>query len=450
MLSIRRFLLALCVSCTLAIVAAGAGWAQKLDYGHAVQAGEIMVADADYSHFPRLARGQGGRLGVLYYRGYNHGSGDNQGIARSQKPHGSGPLQLAIDGTHARGGAAELPVAGQLIISVEKDETARRFTVIGEDRDGRRVEETVAGPAAKRAYTRQRFKRVTSIAIDGAPAGPVSVGPRVVPSNMEFRYSDNGGESWSGATVLADGIGSDDTFNYVGPWPAFRWHFHGGLCSGQSRYGPHRFAAAGFHRQWRDVGQGRANPVHRRQSKDDVSPVGPDPVHAVRKACGDGLCRRGELGPRILRSRQDLGGHLIVRTPPDTDYNEMAVAIVSENDWITIARGATRGQGGSSMRQFVTRDGGKTWAISAGRTPTGAAAMSAPRCRRCAVAPDRLWSGSTWRGRHAPRHHPRPTVSSCASLRPRLLSRAPRSGAPRASSAMSGASPIARAIPASP
>lgn len=411
MLSIRRYLLALCVSCTLAIVAAGAGWAQKLDYGHAVQAGEIMVADADYSHFPRLARGQGGRLGVLYYRGYNHGSGDNQGIARSQKPHGSGPLQLAIDGTHARGGAAELPVAGQLIISVEKDETARRFTVIGEDRDGRRVEETVAGPAAKRAYTRQRFKRVTSIAIDGAPAGRVSVGPRVVPSNMEFRYSDNGGESWSGATVLADGIGSDDTFYYVGALAGLP---DGTFMAVYVRVNPDTGRTDSLRRVSTDNGVtwSKAEPIQFTGANPRTTFRLWGQIQSTPSGKLVAMAYAGEENWALVSS--DLGrtwvAHLIVRTPPDTDYNEMAVAIVSENDWITIARGATRGQGGSSMRQFVTRDGGKTWADLGGTNAdwSGGYVSPAMQTMRCGSRTTVVWVYMA----RASRSSPPPTPNS--------------------------------------
>lgn len=394
MLFLRKILLAPCVSWALLFLAPGPGWAQKEDYGHAVQAGEIKVAEGDYSHFPRLARGQGGRLGVLSYRGYNHGSGDNQGIAKAQKPHGAGPAQLTINGTYAKGGVAELPVAGQLMIIVEKDETARRFTIIGEDRDGRRVEETVAGPSAKRAYTRQRYKRVSGIAVDGAMAGRISVGPRVVPSNMEFRYSDNGGESWSGATVLADGIGSDDTFYYVG---ALAGLANGTFMAVYLRVNPDNGRTDSLRRISTDNGAtwSKAEPIQLTGANPRTTFRLWGQIQATPSGQLVAMAYAGQENWALVSS--DLGrswvAHLIVRTPPETDYNEMAVAIVSETDWIAIARGATRGQGGSSMRQFVTRDGGTSWADLGGTNAdwSGGYVSPAMQTMRCGSRATVVW-----------------------------------------------------------
>lgn len=411
MLFLRKILLALCISWAVPFLAAGTGWAQKQDYGHAVQAGEIKVAEGDYSHFPRLARGQGGRLGVLYYRGYNHGSGDNQGIAKAQKPHGAGPAQLSINGTYARGGSAELPVAGQLTISVEKDETARRFTIVGEDRDGRRIEETVAGAGAKRAYTRQRYKRVSSIAVDGATAGRISVGPRVVPSNMEFRYSDDGGGNWSGAIVLADGIGSDDTFYYVGALAGLP---NGTFMAVYVRVNPDNGRTDSLRRISTDNGVtwSKAEPIQFTGANPRTTFRLWGQIQATPSGKLVAMAYAGEDNWALVSS--DLGrtwmANLIVRTPPETDYNEMAVAIVSDMDWIAIARGATRGQGGSSMRQFVTRDGGKTWADLGGTNAdwSGGYVSPAMQTMRCGSQATVVWVYMA----RASRSSPPPTPNS--------------------------------------
>ena len=286
-------------------------------------------------------------------------------------------------------------MAGQLTISVEKDETARRFTIVGEDRDGRRIEETVAGAGAKRAYTRQRYKRVSSIAVDGATAGRISVGPRVVPSNMEFRYSDDGGGSWSGAIVLADGIGSDDTFYYVGALAGLP---NGTFMAVYVRVNPDNGRTDSLRR----ISTDQRRHMGARPSRSSS----PAPIPGPPFACGARSRRRrpgklvamayaGEDNWALVSS--DLGrtwmANLIVRTPPETDYNEMAVAIVSDMDWIAIARGATRGQGGSSMRQFVTRDGGKTWADLGGTNAdwSGGYVSPAMQTMRCGSQATVVW-----------------------------------------------------------
>ena len=355
--------MALCMGCALVFAWLQAGWAQSVPrYEVTQQSGETPIATADYSHFPRLAWGQSGRLGVLYYRGYNHGSGNDGGISTAQQSKVTGRLQLAINGVYAVGGHAELPASTQVMISAEKDESARTFVVVGEDQNGRRIEEAVLGPASKRTYSKQRYKRVTDIVIDGPTAGRVTIGPRVVPSNMEFRYSDDEGKSWSGAITLADGIREGDAFNYVGALA--------GLSNGT-------FIAI-FVRI--NTADGRTESVQRISTDNGVTwssavPIrytGASPTTTFRVWGQIQVTPSGHLVAMAYAGQDnwclvsiDYGhtwqAHLIIRTPPETDYNEMAVAIISDTDWIAVARGATRREGGSSMRQFVTRDSGLTW-----------------------------------------------------------------------------------------
>jgi hypothetical protein len=340
-----------------------AGWAQSAPRPETAQkSGEIPLSTADYSHFPRLAWGKDGRLGVLYYRGYNHGSGNDGGISTLQRLQGPGRLRLTIDGSYAVGGRAELPAPAQIMISGEKDESARTFVIVGEDQNGRRIEETIRGPASKRTYSRQHYKRVIDIVADGPTIGRVKVGPRVVPSNMEFRYSDDDGNSWSAAITVADGILERNAFNYVGALA--------GLSDGT-------FVAI-FVRINTD--DGRVESVQRMSTDNGVTwspavPIrysGASPTTTFRVWGQIQVTPSGQLVAMAYAGQDNWGlvstdrgrtwqAHLIVRTPPETDYNEMAVAIISDTDWIAIARGATRREGGSSMRQFVTRDRGLTW-----------------------------------------------------------------------------------------
>jgi hypothetical protein len=393
-----------------------------------------MVAGDDYSHFPRLARGADRRLGVLYYRGFNHGSADAQGIAAPQQPRAPG--RLTIDGTYARAGRAVLPTGAQIIISVAKDESARTFTVVGQDRQGRNIQETIAGPPSKRAYSRHRYLQIDSIEVDGPTRGQVSVGPRVVPSNMEFRTSDDDGRSWSKAVALADGM-STDTFYYVGALAGLR---QGTFVAIYLRINSETGRTDSLRRVSTDNGRSWSEPEPIRYS--GASSVSTFRVWGQIQATSSGqLVAMGYAGQENWSLvSNDLGrtwqASLIVKTPPETDYNEMAVALVSDTEWVAIARGATRGEGGSSMRQFASRDGGRSWTDLGWTNAERAGGYVSPAMQtmRCGSQPVVLWAYMA----RASRSRPPPTPNSL------VLRRAPSAGAIASANVWSGEEIIGR------
>ena len=101
----------------------------------------------------------------------------SNGIAQSQSPGGAGSLTL--NGSLVSGGVATLDSNGnarQVLFTFGADESAHTFTVTGTLlANGNSVTETVAGAAAT-ATTVNFFFTVTSVTINAASAGTITVG----------------------------------------------------------------------------------------------------------------------------------------------------------------------------------------------------------------------------------------------------------------------------------
>lgn len=112
---------------------------------------------------------------------------DADGIATSQAPLAQG--NLTLDGALG----TSLTHASQLGITSDADDSGRTFTVTGTDTSGQTITESVTGPNATTVETSNYFKTITSIAIDAASAGNLTVGTvdeivsQTIPLN---RYSD--------------------------------------------------------------------------------------------------------------------------------------------------------------------------------------------------------------------------------------------------------------------
>ena len=333
-------------------------------YTSSLQPGEALVAGSDYSHFPRLAMGKSGRLGILYYHGRNHGSRDDEALALPRRLANSAGRQLKLDGDLVSEGQAIFPAPVQLVIAAQSDERHVRFQITGLDGAGRVVTETVEGPASKRTFTRTKFKIVKEIVAEGNSTGPISIGIRTVPSNVEFKYSDDSGKSWSGPIALCDGLTADDRFCYA---PALA-----GLPDGT-------FIALYL---TIDLASGRISTMQRVSSDNgatwsqpqSIKVTGASPTTTLNVWGQIQVTESGRLVAMAYAGQEnwvfvssDKGttwqAHMIVRTAsPSVDYNEMAVGIVSEAEWIGLARGGdTKAARGFSMRQFATVDHGASW-----------------------------------------------------------------------------------------
>lgn len=102
-------------------------------------------------------------------------SDDADGVCASQTPGGAGNLTIA--GALASGGVATIAAAQKITITSAGDDSGAVFTITGTDADGTTITEAVTGANAGAAVSTKYFKTVTQVAIDGAAAGAVTVGP---------------------------------------------------------------------------------------------------------------------------------------------------------------------------------------------------------------------------------------------------------------------------------
>lgn len=106
---------------------------------------------------------------------YALATADPDGICQSQTPGGAGALTL--NGALVSGGVALLgDYQRRVRLTAAADETGHTFTVTGTDDFGRTISEDLAGPAIGTVDTTLNFKTVTSVTIDAAATGAVTVG----------------------------------------------------------------------------------------------------------------------------------------------------------------------------------------------------------------------------------------------------------------------------------
>lgn len=100
---------------------------------------------------------------------------DADGICAAQAVGGAGALSL--NGALISGGQYDSTIPFSIEITSTGNESARTFTIVGLDQDGNSQTTTKAGPNATTTVVTDYFwTRITSISIDGAAAGNVSVG----------------------------------------------------------------------------------------------------------------------------------------------------------------------------------------------------------------------------------------------------------------------------------
>jgi hypothetical protein len=160
-----------------------------------------VVSTDDYSSFPSLA-GKNAELVVAYHHGVNHGQSDSEAVALNQTTGGA--AALVLNGNEASGGSVST-WATQVTIEAVADESARTFTVVG-SLAGVPVTIVSLGPNAGSITLTGNLDVITSVTIDGATTGNVSVGLLRIASNIETKKSTDGGATWSAAQALGDGM----------------------------------------------------------------------------------------------------------------------------------------------------------------------------------------------------------------------------------------------------
>lgn len=102
-------------------------------------------------------------------------SNDDNGVCESQSA--AGAADLLINGALATGGVATIAEAQIITITCAGDETGVIFTITGEDADGITITDPVTGVNGAAAVSVKYFRKITSVATDGATTSTVIIGP---------------------------------------------------------------------------------------------------------------------------------------------------------------------------------------------------------------------------------------------------------------------------------
>src|SRR5258707_915484 len=94
-------------------------------------------------------------------------------IAASQSPAAGA---IVLNGSAVTSGVATLDAARRVIVTSGGNDSAITFTVVGTNRGGNPLSETITGGNIAAASTTQDFKTVSSVTHTGTVAGTVTVG----------------------------------------------------------------------------------------------------------------------------------------------------------------------------------------------------------------------------------------------------------------------------------
>ncbi|MBO6895224.1 MAG: exo-alpha-sialidase [Roseibium sp.] len=173
------------------------------------------VDSGSYEHFPVQSAGPD-KLGVLYKRGPQHNSAHDTAVASAQSFSSGGTQLFSIDGALASGGVAAPPQRTKVRLVFSADETGRTFTISGTLNSVPVLENVSGGAAGTVVDTVSQFDEVDGAQTDDDTAGTVSIGFRMVPQNLSFKWTKTGGASWSDRIDVFDG----DTDQRVYYWGA--------------------------------------------------------------------------------------------------------------------------------------------------------------------------------------------------------------------------------------
>jgi len=99
---------------------------------------------------------------------------DTDGICASQTPLAAGAL--TINGVLASGGTVTLSTPQHVSVDCAGADSGRTFTVTGTDFIGQALTESIAGSASSQTKGTSNFKTITSVTVDAATAGAITVG----------------------------------------------------------------------------------------------------------------------------------------------------------------------------------------------------------------------------------------------------------------------------------
>lgn len=320
-----------------------------------------MVDDDDYSHFPVMAAGFD-VLGILYHHGRNHGQSDTEAICLSQTPAAGGNQNLTINGNEASGGVVRAGGATQVTVTSTANDSARTFSVTG-TLAGVPVVRSGVGPASAGTVTLSGNidpGSITQVSVTGNTVGAITVGLLRIPSDIAYKWSENGGATWSSRIVLGDGMTGGQTRFY---YPALGRRRDSSLIA---IMGAVDVTTGVMTKYTRTSFDGRENWTALREmvitgpaaSANTLAWYGK--IHTLPSGCLVASCYSGDDNFTLVSddwTGDSWTSYLIVNSS-SPGYSEQAIAIVDEDNWIAVLRvdGVTSG-----MRQFKTTDRGVTW-----------------------------------------------------------------------------------------
>ncbi len=120
---------------------------------------------------------RGLRIAVLVTETIQGGASDNQMVALDQTPAaGTADQDLDINGNDAVDGVGIMRFCGRFSITAVGNETARTFTILGRDANGRPQAEERQGPNATTVEGNKHFTKIDRVIVDADTAGVVSIG----------------------------------------------------------------------------------------------------------------------------------------------------------------------------------------------------------------------------------------------------------------------------------
>jgi hypothetical protein len=171
---------------------------------------------------------RGLRIAVLVTEAIDGGNSDDQAITLNQTPAAGGEQDLDINGNEVVDGVGILFFCGRFSITAAANETARTFTILGRDANGRPMAEERQGPNATTVEGNKHFTKIDRVIVDDDTAGVVSVGqqetgPRGLRRKAAIKPDGGGGGRYNThQAVEGDQVviaGSFDAGNVTTPSP---------------------------------------------------------------------------------------------------------------------------------------------------------------------------------------------------------------------------------------
>lgn len=128
-------------------------------------------------------------------------------IAASQSPL---TAALTLNGSTVSGGVAILDAARRVIVTSGGDDTGISFVIVGTNRNGNALTQTITGANGAAATTTQDFKTVTSITPSGSVASTVTAGTSGVGSSQWYSA-----DTFSNPFNLGIGVVVTGTINFT-------------------------------------------------------------------------------------------------------------------------------------------------------------------------------------------------------------------------------------------